>query len=61
MLMITKGTRVQDIADQLHLSSKTVNSYRYRIFEKLDVRNDVELTLLAIRHGLKGEDDSEEV
>ncbi len=61
MLMITKGTRVQDIADQLHLSSKTVNSYRYRIFEKLDVRNDVELTLLAIRYGLKGEDDSVEV
>ena len=52
MLMITKGTKVQDIADQLCLSPKTVNSYRYRIFEKLDITNDVELTLLAIRHGL---------
>jgi two-component system, NarL family, invasion response regulator UvrY len=58
MLMITRGTRVQAIAEQLHLSSKTVNSYRYRIFEKLNVRNDVELTLLAIRYGLKDEDDS---
>ena len=27
------------------LSPKTVNSYRYRIFEKLEVTNDVELTL----------------
>ena len=52
MLMITKGTKVQDIADQLCLSPKTVNSYRYRIFEKLNISNDVELTLLAIRHGL---------
>ncbi|MDF1655823.1 MAG: UvrY/SirA/GacA family response regulator transcription factor [Coxiellaceae bacterium] len=52
MLMITKGMKVQEIADKLCLSPKTVNSYRYRIFEKLNVKNDVELTLLAIRHGL---------
>lgn len=52
MLMITKGIKVQDIADKLCLSPKTVNSYRYRIFEKLGVKNDVELTLLALRHGL---------
>lgn len=52
MLMITKGTKVQDIAEKLCLSPKTVNSYRYRIFEKLSVKNDVELTLLAIRYGL---------
>ncbi|MDE0758810.1 MAG: LuxR C-terminal-related transcriptional regulator, partial [Pseudomonadales bacterium] len=31
---------------------KTVNSYRYRVFEKLDVKNDVELTKLAIKHSL---------
>lgn len=52
MLMITKGEKVQDIADQLNLSSKTVNSYRYRMFEKLNVCNDVELTHMAIRHGM---------
>lgn len=52
MLMITKGQKVQDIADQLSLSSKTVNSYRYRMFEKLSINNDVELTHLAIRHGM---------
>ena len=49
-LMIVKGEKVQTIADDLCLSPKTVNSYRYRIFEKLDVQNDVELTLLAIKH-----------
>lgn len=52
MLMITKGMKVQEIADRLCLSPKTVNSYRYRIFEKMAIKNDVELTLLAIRHGL---------
>lgn len=52
MLMITTGQTVQDIADKLCLSPKTVNSYRYRLFEKLKVHNDVELTLLAMRHGL---------
>lgn len=51
-LMIVNGQRVQDISDRLCLSPKTVNSYRYRIFDKLDVKNDVELTLLAIRYGL---------
>ncbi|WP_300583749.1 LuxR C-terminal-related transcriptional regulator, partial [uncultured Pseudoalteromonas sp.] len=42
--------KVQDIADNLHISAKTVNSYRYRMFEKLNVGGDVELTHLAIRH-----------
>ncbi|MBD2859079.1 UvrY/SirA/GacA family response regulator transcription factor [Spongiibacter sp. KMU-158] len=51
-LMIANCQKVQDIADQLHITPKTVNSYRYRIFEKLDLSGDVELTLMAIRHGL---------
>lgn len=52
MLMITKGEKVPDISTQLNLSTKTINSYRYRMFEKLSVGNDVELTHLAIRHGM---------
>ncbi len=52
LLMIVRGHGVSHIAEKLHLSPKTVNSYRYRIFEKLSVKNDVELTLLAIRHNL---------
>lgn len=60
MLMITQGQKVQDIADKLCLSSKTVNSYRYRIFEKLGIKSDVELTLLAVRLGVleKGHKDA---
>ncbi len=52
LIMITSGQKVSDIADQLFLSPKTVNSYRYRLFEKLDIESDVELTHLALRHGL---------
>lgn len=52
MMMITRGQKVQDISEMLFLSPKTVNSYRYRLFEKLGIDNDVELTHMAIRYGL---------
>ena len=52
MLMITSGSKVQEISDKLCLSPKTVNSYRYRLFEKLGVHSDVELTHLALRYGI---------
>jgi len=52
MLMITRGEKVPNISTQLNLSTKTINSYRYRMFEKLSVGNDVELTHLALRHGM---------
>lgn len=51
-MMIVNCHKVQDISDKLCLSPKTVNTYRYRIFEKLQVTSDVELTLLALRHGM---------
>ena len=52
MMMITKGQKVTDISEQLNLSPKTVNSYRYRLFSKLNINGDVELTHLAIRYGM---------
>ena len=51
-LLVVNGNRVAEISDVLNLSPKTVNSYRYRIFSKLNIRNDVELTKLAVKHGL---------
>lgn len=55
-MMIVNCQKVQEISDRLFLSPKTVNSYRYRIFEKLSIDSDVELTLLAVRHGLLSTD-----
>lgn len=50
--MITNGHRANDIAGVLNISPKTINTYKYRIFEKLGVSNDVELTLAAVKFGL---------
>ena len=52
MLMLVQGEKVQDISGKLHLSPKTISTYRYRLFDKLGVRNDADLTRLAIRHGV---------
>lgn len=52
MVMIVNCHKVQEISDRLCLSPKTVNTYRYRIFEKLGITSDVEMTLLAVRHGM---------
>ena len=49
-ILIANGAKVQTVADTFCVSPKTVNSYRYRIFEKLGINSDVELTLLAVRH-----------
>lgn len=51
-LMLVKGQRVPGIANSLNISAKTVNTYRYRMFEKLDISTDVELTHLALRYKL---------
>ncbi|MFT7561955.1 MAG: two-component system invasion response regulator UvrY [Flavobacteriales bacterium] len=51
-VMISNGMKANDIAESFCISPKTVNSYRYRIFEKLKLSTDVELALLAVRHKL---------
>ena len=51
-LMVIDGNKVPYISQKLSLSPKTVNSYRYRIFEKLDIHNDVGLTKMAIKYGI---------
>lgn len=51
-LMISRGMNVSEISKDLCLGSKTVNGYRYRIFSKLNLKNDVELVYLAIKYGL---------
>lgn len=52
LMMIIQGMRNQKISESLHLSPKTISTYRHRLFEKLNVSTDVELTFMALRHGL---------
>jgi two-component system invasion response regulator UvrY len=40
------------MSDSLFISPKTISTYRRRLYEKLGVANDVELTHYALRHGL---------
>ena len=51
-MMVVNCQSPQQIADQLFVSVKTINTYRYRIYEKVGVDSDVKLTHMAIRHGL---------
>ena len=52
LLQILEGQKNQEISDILSLSPKTVSTYRQRIYDKLRISNDVELTRLAYRHGI---------
>jgi two-component system invasion response regulator UvrY len=52
MLMLVDGRRMADIADVMHLSPKTVATYKYRIFAKLETRSDVDMTRMAMRYGV---------
>lgn len=52
VILVTQGLSTQQIADRLFVSPKTVNTYRYRVFDKLGIDSDVALTLMAVREGL---------
>jgi DNA-binding NarL/FixJ family response regulator len=49
-MMTIQGQKPNEIASVLSLSAKTINSFRYRIFEKFHISNDVELVLFAVKH-----------
>ena len=53
--MIAGGKRLSEIAEALAISPKTVSVYRARVLEKLQLANNAELTVYAIRHGLVGQ------
>jgi two-component system invasion response regulator UvrY len=56
LLLVIEGCGIQEIAEKLCVSPKTVGTYRHRLYEKLGVSNDVELTHLALRHGVADPD-----
>ena len=51
-LLFCQGLRAEDIARRLSLSGKTVATHKYRLFEKLGVRDTVGLARLATQHGI---------
>lgn len=49
-MMLAQGLSAQTVAVRLNLSSKTVATYKYRLFEKLDIDNVVALAHLVSLH-----------
>jgi DNA-binding NarL/FixJ family response regulator len=50
--LVAEGRTNQEIADQLTLSIKTVQTHRANVMEKLDLRDITHLVRFAVRHGL---------
>ena len=52
MLMLVGGLSSSEISDKLNLSIKTVSTYRTRLLQKMNLKNNAQLTHYAIKHNL---------
>ncbi|HOK02039.1 MAG TPA: response regulator transcription factor [Spirochaetota bacterium] len=52
MCMIASGKTVSEIASELFLSVKTVSTYRQRLLEKMNMKNNSEITHYVIKNNL---------
>lgn len=52
LIMLVNGNRSGEIVKKLNLSPKTISTYRTRLFDKLKVHNEAEMTRLASRYGV---------
>ena len=51
-IQLAKGLSVNQIAELLTISPRTVGTHLYNVKQKLGAANQAELTLIAVRHGL---------
>lgn len=51
-MLFCRGLRAEDIARKLCLSGKTVATHKYRLFEKLGIKDTVALARLAAQYGI---------
>ncbi|MFZ1086450.1 MAG: response regulator transcription factor [Terracidiphilus sp.] len=52
MRMIAAGVPLTEIGDRLHVSVKTISTYRARIMEKMQMKSNAELTRYAMTNNL---------
>lgn len=52
LVMLSKGIPLTRIGEKLHVSVKTISTYRSRILEKLDVESNAEITRYVMEHKL---------
>jgi two-component system, NarL family, response regulator NreC len=55
MELLAHGYSYRDIGERLHLATRTIETYRKRIADKLGVRSRAELVAYALQHGLVGD------
>jgi two-component system, NarL family, response regulator NreC len=55
--LICRQHTAQEIGNRLYLSKRTVEGYRTRILEKMDVKNTAGVVIFALKHHLVGEGD----
>ena len=52
LCLLAQGKTVSQIAGDLHLSPKTISTYRVRVLLKMNMKSNAELTHYAFKHGL---------
>ncbi len=52
MMLLAQGKKPKEIGDIMILSHKTIATYKYRILDKLNLKNIIELAHMAIKHGI---------
>jgi two-component system invasion response regulator UvrY len=52
LLKIVAGQSINEIADELFLSAKTISTYKARILEKLELKNSAQLATYAVKNNL---------
>ncbi|MDD2759804.1 MAG: response regulator transcription factor [Methylomonas sp.] len=50
--MLAQGKKVQEIAEELEISNKTVSTHKARLMQKMHIDSDVKLMQYAIAHGM---------
>ncbi len=49
---LARGKTLKEIAESLNISVSTVNTYRHRIFDKMNLKSNIELVYYAIENNL---------
>jgi DNA-binding NarL/FixJ family response regulator len=58
-LMLARGLAVNEVANRLNLSAKTISTYKQRLFEKLGVAHTIALAHVLSAHGLLADSQSQ--
>ncbi|THF61840.1 response regulator transcription factor [Pseudothauera nasutitermitis] len=53
LVRIARGESLNDIAEVLHVSAKTISTHKARLMQKLNVHSNAELVRYALQHGLE--------